>query len=246
MNTAFYRLWLPLSVVAHVVLLVILGVIRLPMPHEKTDGGWIDIIPVVEAAPVANPDRVIPPPVIPDTTLAIHQGVPNPKHANGQDPKEGVIPERGKGGESTAPGKGEGRKAPPALITGNHNPKWSVPPGTPNGTGTQGTEGAGEEGPSYGAAMKGGNHGGGFSKKADELKLSGQVLLRVSVNADGALSELRITNSSGSDILDSEALRLVRQEQFTAARQGGAMVTGTVRIRVTFTFGTNPFIEEVK
>ncbi|HOF88579.1 MAG TPA: energy transducer TonB [Armatimonadota bacterium] len=248
MSTTFYRLWLPVSLVAHVLLLLVLGVIKLPpVKAAAIETIFVSIFadpPADEPWELApHPDRPLPPPIVPTTTWAVRKGVEAPSQAHGTDPKDGVVKvPNGLGGDSTAKGPGEGRKAPPALLT-SPTGRWGVPPGVPNGTGTgRGTE-TGDDGPSYGIAASGGPTQG-YSKSAGELNQNGRVAILVQVSSGDAPS-FRVTESSGSDALDREALALARRWDFKAAMKQGVPVAGTLRMQVNFTHGQF-FVEVVQ
>ena len=65
-------------------------------------------------------------------------------------------------------------------------------------------------------------------------RLSGTVILRVRVNADGQVDELRVKQSSGHDILDDSAQSTVIDWQFKAAKQNGVEVAEWVEVPITF------------
>ena len=65
-------------------------------------------------------------------------------------------------------------------------------------------------------------------------RLSGTVILRVRVNADGQVDKLRVKQSSGHDILDDSAQSTVIDWQFKAARQNGVEVAEWVDVPITF------------
>ncbi|OPZ85045.1 MAG: Gram-negative bacterial tonB protein [bacterium ADurb.Bin429] len=248
MSTTFYRLWLPLSILAHIIMLLVMGFIKLPpVKAAVIETIFVDIFedpPVVDPAElVENPERPLPPPIVPTTTWAVRKGVENPTQARGKDPIDGVVKvPNGLGGDSAVKGPGEGRKAPPALLTSNTG-RNSVPPGVPNGTGTgMGTE-TGDEGPSYGIAASGGPIQG-YSKSAGELNQNGRVTILVQVSNSGTPS-FRVTESSGSDALDREALSLARRWNFNTAMKNGVPVNGALRMQVNFAHGQF-FVEVVQ
>ena len=65
-------------------------------------------------------------------------------------------------------------------------------------------------------------------------RLSGTVILRVRVNADGQVDELRVKQSSGHDILDDSAQSTIIDWQFKAAKQNGVEVAEWVEVPITF------------
>lgn len=66
---------------------------------------------------------------------------------------------------------------------------------------------------------------------------SGQVLLRVQVDARGLPARVDVASSSGSRDLDRAASRAVRRWRFQPAMQDGQPVPGVVNVPVTFDSG---------
>lgn len=62
----------------------------------------------------------------------------------------------------------------------------------------------------------------------------GRVVLRVEVDAAGAVRAVSIEASSGSRRLDRAALRAVRRWRFAPATAGGRPVPGEVLVPITF------------
>lgn len=69
---------------------------------------------------------------------------------------------------------------------------------------------------------------------AFRMRVEGKVVLLALVLPDGRAGNVKIIESSGSDLLDQSALSTVRQWKFTPARKDGVIVTQAVRIPVTF------------
>lgn len=63
----------------------------------------------------------------------------------------------------------------------------------------------------------------------------GRVVLRVVVDANGAVEAIEVAESSGHRILDRAALRTVRAWRFVPARRDGAPVAASVAVPVRFT-----------
>jgi protein TonB len=70
-----------------------------------------------------------------------------------------------------------------------------------------------------------------FAKRARE---QGVVLLRVQVDADGGVEEIRIHKSSGSQRLDDAALAAVKRWRFVPARSGDRAVAGIALVPIHF------------
>jgi protein TonB len=63
---------------------------------------------------------------------------------------------------------------------------------------------------------------------------AGRVLLRVTVSASGAVSDVRVKNSSGHAVLDAAAVAAVRRWRFAPATVGGVAVGETIDLPVVF------------
>jgi TonB family protein len=69
---------------------------------------------------------------------------------------------------------------------------------------------------------------------ADAMPAQGEVRLRVSVDAQGGVSEVRIVGGSGSDELDHAAVEAVRGWHYKPALRGGQPIAGTVTVAVDY------------
>jgi protein TonB len=67
----------------------------------------------------------------------------------------------------------------------------------------------------------------------------GQILLQVLVNTEGAVSELKIKQSSGHSSLDTAALAAVKNWLFTPATEGGRAVSMWVDVPIEFRLKSN-------
>ncbi|MBI4712048.1 MAG: energy transducer TonB [Planctomycetes bacterium] len=73
-----------------------------------------------------------------------------------------------------------------------------------------------------------------YPSRAIELAQEGVVILLVAVETDGSLSDIRIIQSSGYQLLDDSALATVRKWKFTPATQNGKPVSSQVRVPIRF------------
>ncbi len=64
---------------------------------------------------------------------------------------------------------------------------------------------------------------------------AGRVVLNVHVSAAGTAEQVSVRSSSGSERLDQEALKTVKQWKFIPARRGGEAVAAQVLVPITFT-----------
>lgn len=62
----------------------------------------------------------------------------------------------------------------------------------------------------------------------------GKVLLEVEVLSDGKPGELRVSSSSGREVLDNAALKAVERWLFEPARRGDVPITSTMTLSVVF------------
>ncbi|MCA9736360.1 MAG: energy transducer TonB [Gemmatimonadota bacterium] len=70
--------------------------------------------------------------------------------------------------------------------------------------------------------------------------VEGEVLLRVLVDADGAIDSVAVETSSGHGGLDTAAIQGVRQMQFTPARLNGRRTDAWARVPVRFSKKPKP------
>ena len=104
------------------------------------------------------------------------------------------------------------------------------PRGTPDGS-------AHEAPPSFTAAYLA-NPAPAYPPLSQELGESGQVRLRVAVDASGAPSQVEIAESSGFTRLDRAALSAVKRWRFVPARRGSEAVAGRVIVPIHFNLKT--------
>lgn len=69
---------------------------------------------------------------------------------------------------------------------------------------------------------------------AKKRRIQGRVLLIVEVDIDGNASEVNISKSSGSNVLDQEALRTVKSWRFIPAKKNGKFVQANVIVPIEF------------
>lgn len=225
--------WLLASVAMHLVLLALLALVRLGVVAAPTEE--IITMQVVEAAEVVVPEPMpdvpamaIPPEPRPvHAVTPVHRGVLQPTRPRGAAPREMPAAR-----PSSAPATSA--VAPPALLTTPAASPIAAPPGRDGGTGTQG-ETIVPSGPTYGAAAKGGPTPS-YPKLAQEDRLSGTVIVTVTVTAEGGIANLAV-QSSGHEILDDAARRAARSWTFTPAMEKGVPTTDVVRLRFHFADG---------
>lgn len=75
-----------------------------------------------------------------------------------------------------------------------------------------------------------------YPEQARAQRLEGVVLLRVSVDTSGRVTDASIHQGSGYVILDRAALEAVRTWRFTPARQGDRAIPATVELPIRFHF----------
>jgi len=256
MNTPFYRLWLPVSLAAHLLVLLLLNVI--PLAVTPIDGDNVIPISVVQAAeppkptpppvqptppaPRPAPERVAPPPQ-PTRRIPQAMGEPDAHHATGavRGNAEGKL--TGVKAPADPAGKHRTPSAPPDVMRSPTGRGFSAPPGVNGGVGTQGTNPI-PSGPSYGARARSGPHEG-TDKLAGEINLSAVARFTVTLDATGAALAVHMTQGTGNDYLDGVANMKIRKWSFTPAMKDGAPIKGSVQMKVEFHNGDYT-IEEVK
>lgn len=84
------------------------------------------------------------------------------------------------------------------------------------------------------AAPLGGNAPPRYPNLARRRGYQGQVVVRVSVQASGAVGNAVISKSSGYQVLDEAALEAVKAWRFRPARRAGQAVNATLNVPVVF------------
>ncbi|MCG9025843.1 energy transducer TonB [Laribacter hongkongensis] len=107
-------------------------------------------------------------------------------------------------------------------------------PGSQRGT----TDGSAHEAPPSFTADYLANPAPAYPPLSQELGESGQVRLRVAVDASGAPSQVEIAESSGFTRLDRAALSAVKRWRFVPARRGSEAVAGRVIVPIHFNLKT--------
>ena len=73
-----------------------------------------------------------------------------------------------------------------------------------------------------------------YPKGARQRGEHGEVVLEISVSADGAVSGVTVVSSSGFSELDDAAVRATRRARFTPAKADGRPVSSTARLTLSF------------
>ena len=245
MNTHFYRIWLPVSLVAHLLLLVALNVFSLAVPPIA--GESMIPISIVEAA---EPPKPVPPPEetpVPPEQPATDDMAPTPRVSEHDtrdfgDPDARDLPgavrgvkegtKTGKHLAADTSGNGDGPTAPPSVLRTPTSRHFPAPPGMDGGVGTQGTR-LGPSGPSYGARALSGPSAG-TDKLAGEVNLDAVARFAVELDETGAVLSVRNLQSTGNDYLDGLAMMKIRQWQYKPAMKDGIPGKGSVRMKVEF------------
>lgn len=251
MNTRFYKIWLPVSLAVHLVLLFSCSIVH-PFDVPAVGGDQYAAIEVVEAAvPKPEPPKpeVVPKPDKPLDIQTDHPTVAQPMPpaktltpgAQTIDPsiKTGTAKHAGSGKVDLTPGPGTKPTAAPDLMTSNNGGDVNAPKGTKDGMGDGGGTGAGPSGPSFGAKAKYGRNGS--SKIAGEVNIDAAAVFTVQVNDQGNV--VGVSGSTGNSDLDEIAKSMLRSLGYEATKKAGAI--GKVFMRVQFSKGQYT-IEEVK
>lgn len=199
MQQTFYRVWLPISIITHIGLLFLLGLVKLPkLVHFDKPFPPLSAEPIAQAALPILPE----PPVEPaPSPVHIRLGVSNPKTPDGNDPQDGVILKPGPGGTSTAPGNGIGHTKAPRVLTSNYGDETTSSNTSPYGTGTGGNDLGGEDGTSRGRAALGSPYGGPLKKELSDLNIRRFVVeATVTLTETGTVDRVRVRNSYGDDV----------------------------------------------
>lgn len=73
-----------------------------------------------------------------------------------------------------------------------------------------------------------------YPERARQMGQEGQVMLRVSVNANGLPEQVDILQSSGFPLLDAAAVKTLQQWKFRPAKIGGVAISAEVDVPIRF------------
>ena len=205
---------------AHALLLVMLTLVRSPVPPTDDKVMMVEMLPMAPAAqesvarpparPAAPPEPERPRPVRPKPAPAVKAPPPVPAPV-----------------AETAPAPAAPTSsAPPAPASGSAH----ASAGTPTGSATQG---GGESQARFDADYLR-NPAPPYPPMSRKMREEGKVLLRVLVTPEGTAGSVEVKTSSGSARLDESALRTVRQWKFIPARRGDAPVQSWVLVPIIF------------
>jgi protein TonB len=79
-----------------------------------------------------------------------------------------------------------------------------------------------------------GNPKPSYPAEARQRGIEGHVVLRVSVDANGAATTVSVLSSSGHESLDDAALAAVRRWRFVPATRAGVAVAATADVPIQF------------
>jgi TonB family protein len=77
-------------------------------------------------------------------------------------------------------------------------------------------------------------HPATYPRAAERLRASGTTEVQVLVGINGQPEQVRVSKSSGNDLLDQEAQNVARRSTYAAAQQEGVRVRMWIPVRVTF------------
>lgn len=127
--------------------------------------------------------------------------------------------------------------AAPNILTAKSGRTPAGPVG--HGTATDGPGGKVEDpgGPTYGPNTVGGPLPI-YPKRALDEGMEGRVIVTVTINAEGAISDISVAKSSGHQVLDDAAVRAVRKGwTFKPGMSKGKPAAGTVQVVFDFSSG---------
>jgi protein TonB len=205
-----------ISVAAHFVLLAVMSLLIRPgeAPAAPEEMIPVRLVNLVEERPAEAP-------AVRFTALKAGP-MPGPGRVKSRAPMGGIDPDAPR--PKQAP-------APPKLLTATGG-EGKVPEGKVGGTGTSG-EGTEPAGPTYGPGS-----GSGplpvYPKNALDQNLQGVVTLTVTVSPAGKAAAIRVTGSSGHELLDQAARRAVARWTFAPAMKNGKAAEGVVTVKIRF------------
>jgi len=210
------RLAALISVGVHFALIVIISLLIRPgaAPAEQEEMIPVRLVNFLEERPAEAPAVRF---------TAVKAGpMPGPGRIKSRAPMGGINPDAPK--PKQAP-------APPKVLTAKGG-EGKVPEGKVGGTGTAG-EGTEPAGPTYGPGS-----GSGalpvYPKNALDQNLQGVVTLAVTVSPSGKAASIKVTGSSGHELLDQAARRAVARWTFAPAMKNGKAAEGVVTVKIRF------------
>ncbi|WP_442683681.1 TonB family protein [Stenotrophomonas sp. JC08] len=78
-----------------------------------------------------------------------------------------------------------------------------------------------------------------YPKAAVENSVSGKVVLRIEVNAEGRATDVKVETSQPQGVFDAAAVEAVRKWKFNPAQKDGKAVAGAVRVPIWFDLDEN-------
>lgn len=251
MDNKFFKLWLPISVVVHAILVVVL--VFMPPTHIPQLGHVVKVGFLPDMPGVTTPEKpkidlpdlrdLVQQPILP--SQARRADVDQPGTRDGSPDNHGIsLPGRviqGRKPGVDGPGKSPVRTPAPKTITSNSGGIESPTATANNGAGTGGK----------GTEIEGGGSGGGenrlaqamtsrnakYPKDADNEHRNGQVTLIVGVNSNGMVTSVSVASSSGGSDFVRNAEVAARRWTFSPALKNGVPVDTTHTITFTFRNG---------
>ena len=259
MNKYFYPIWLPASVLAHVVVLVLLqfmplGATQIP-PFSGDNVSRVKVIPSAseplkpQDPPQIKPNIVLPkkmeqPLVKPDMPKAPSvktHGVSNPPKWSNNSGYTGLSNKGKPKGDNGVIGKAKRSGWAPSTTNGNH-PTAVVPTGNPKGydSGGDDPEPAGPHdagGQTEGATAEN-IVSGSYPKDALNNGEEGTIVISVSISASGRASGAEVSsNDTGSSLLANAAKRAANRSTFHPATRDNQPVATSATITYTYKNG---------
>lgn len=258
MSKYFLPVWLPASLVVHFIFIVLLHF--MPLNAAPIPGDMRVILATIEQGPGDEERIVVPPPpplprVPPPEPVKIttpeksgkkprSRGVVNPPYSAKPTGYYGApMPTKPKG--VSGPGTTRTHAVAPSVVHGGN--AMTVPVGKPGGLGAH------SDGPEN--VVPGGGSGGGETRGAQAISfgtssytdkerendsndgLRGTLVVLVTIDADGHVTGVSISRSSGSSYIDRAADRAARKSRFKPAVKNGANISSTESITYRYENG---------
>ncbi len=225
------RLCLGGSAAVHLLLVLVLGGAlrieprRAPEPAEFTAG----VVSTTELPPpgILEPPSPEPPPDVPAETL-VEEAPPDDSLFPMEPDDLFPAPPPAASLLALTARRLERRRPPAPTPPPPPPPEYRPPPPRPA------TVSLLPVGDTRSASPVAGNRPPTYPEPAVSRRISGTVLLLVRVDASGRVEDIEVLTSSGSAILDREAVRAVAAWRFSPALERGRPVPGAVEVPVRF------------
>ena len=265
MKIKLYTVWLPISIVAHVMILfVALSVVRYidrqniikgvgqvyviqiytPKPDEQPNPEIMPLDEINQTEPMKQKEKIIPPDTRDSRRPNTTKGSPTAK-IKSNNSGSGPINPKAKNNDplDNGPGTYTEKAVAPDIVTGANNRKTGVGEQGGRGTNTDGVTGKtpgpgqGGDGPSRGASVSNLKIPGS-TKDAANTGYNGSISVRIAINSSGKVTSASIISGNGGTSLNNTVLSAARNTTFNPKIINGENVNSSATITYKYVNGS--------